>query len=229
MSESQTHARLREAIHKLTQPHEEVVEHEGRVRNIRLDPPLLDALRDGVGGNIGAGTGGSKALAHHERAVIDATATELYRHIEKRIRGWARNVDIQPTPRWPDTIHLLPAWHTHVLAWQADALDPYVIRLEGWIREIVDLVIDPPDRWTPTDSNGKFRACPKCGQQWAIVDYGGEQERVPAIKIIERNPLQDSLALCQACGATWRGLETLRELAGLLVTTAIPVIHQEAS
>lgn len=218
---------LRDLVDRLTQEHTTPVYWHGELVRYRPDPPLLDALRAACTANIGNAAGGSGTAAH-ERSTLNIAASEQFAAIQKRVKGWAQAADV---PRhwqlmdgnpvdWTNPTQLLRAWYARILGDAQFDERPYAVTLQGWIGHIEDLIIDPPRRWPLA------AACPLCSARWVIDAEGigwialnangdrisypwaiAEGDRVDALTVTERDPVQDSTILCRACNSVWEGTE----------------------
>ena len=208
---------LRDLVNILTRSHTLEVTQHGRTIGHRTQTALLTKLRDAVTSNIGSGNGGSSPA--HTRTTIDHQALDTYTAIERQIRAWATNLDVNIHANWGDPTALLRTVQVQLLADARIDLHPYETTLRRWIHQIEDLIVDPPARFTIRDDDNQLRPCPRCQQRWAILDIGGEQERVPALVGSRRDQLDDTEVRCRQCDTIWHGITGLRELAGLLPET----------
>lgn len=219
-------AELADLIDTLTRPHEVKIVEQGTFRGTRTQQPLLTKLYAARHSNIGTGSGAQ--TARHTRSVLNPRASELYAAIQRRTANWARRAGApRPAGGWPDPARNLTAWHIATLADPHFNPDPHIATLKAWVDEIRD-ILDPPFRYTLRDSLGRPHPCPHCSERWAVIDIGGEHERIPALNVIDRSPDPDSVTICRSCGATWHGVTGAEELAATLHTAAIPVITPES-
>jgi hypothetical protein len=177
----------------------------------RTDPPLLDMLENAIGGNIGGDRAGKPA---RERIPIDLTVELLIEELDGRFRAWI--IDLGHKPKGHISLtHLLRSWYLLWISGHPNTTteDPYRLALESYRTRILD-AINPPKRIELT------APCPICGNEW--VDIGPRQldgtihpldaEIVHALTVIERDTLNESYAICQACNRVWRGIGAMRQL-----------------
>lgn len=172
---------------------------------IRDDPALITALRAAQTSSVGRGGGGGAAAS--ERTALDLKAFAVYHDLERTIRRWALNTGWTRTgPTWPYPETLLRAWYAHT---SPDGLRRNTPRLRAWIRQITDLVIDPPIRWSLD------LPCPECGTRRAIIGPPGHREQVDALHVTARDD-GDHEIVCRHCGHTWTGLAGAQQLNAAL-------------
>lgn len=206
--------RLHAALDRLTKPRQ-VAEWQGdgdsRTIFKRLDPPLLDWLREAIANNVGGSGGGKQA---RERTPLDVGAFTLYEDIDGRVRSWMLELGARPGNDLSPA-QVLRSWY--VLWNQYTPSEPIVLAyantLDGWVQRIED-VIDPPKRIEIT------AACPMCGQEWMNIglklddgtDDPNDVERVRVLVAVERENMHESFAMCRACDRVWTGTGEMRRL-----------------
>lgn len=202
------------ALAELSQPRRVVEwQGEGEKREIfkRVDPPLLDWLRDCIASNTG-GTGGGKQA--RERTPMDVGAFTLYEDIDGRVRSWMSELGARAGKNLPAS-KILASWYTLWIGTNPSdrMIQAYADIMEGWANSIRD-VLDPPKRIEITSP------CPFCGQEWINVglkladgsDDPNDTERVRVLVAVERENMDDSYATCRACDRVWKGTGMMRHL-----------------
>lgn len=199
---------LAELVQQLAFRHDTPVIRHGQRIGYRIQPPLLELLREAAVPTIASGGRGG---AFGSRVSFDPAASGLHTVIATRIRKWAIDAGV---PRhwffatgdpidWRDAGQLLLAWHQNVrdrepLTW--------IPTLTGWVTTITELVVDPPRRIV-LDA-----PCPRCGQRWVdiVIDDSDpnypQTERIDALQVTLRDPATDTETICRSCGARWAGL-----------------------
>jgi hypothetical protein len=182
-----------------------------RVVRRRVDAPLLDQLRDAVASSLESGGGGKPG---RERVPIDVAALTLYEDIDGRIRSWLDELGARPGRDVTPT-QALRTWY---VMWTAgrhtEGLeDRYQATIEGWAQQVRDK-LQPPKRIEIT------APCPVCGREWINVglklpngdDDPNDVEMVRVLNAVERETIDDSYAMCQACNTVWVGTGRMRQL-----------------
>lgn len=191
-----------------TEPQHRIAEQAVRRR---VEASLLDQLRDSVASDKGQG-GGRKP--GREQVPIDVAALVLYELIDGRVRAWLGELGAQPGKDvTPD--QALRTWYVLWSAGQhVDGLeDRYKTVIESWKQQILDK-LQPPKRIE------LMAPCPLCGKEWMNIGLkladGGDDpndvERVRVLSAVERESLEDSFAICQACDTVWLGVSRMRQL-----------------
>ena len=205
---------LADLVRQLAFRHDTPVVRHGRQIGHRIQPPLLDLLREATVPTISSGGRGGQ---FGSRVSFDPAASGLHTTIRTRIRKWAIDAGV---PRhwffatgepidWRDAGQLLLAWHqathtTEPLTW--------IPTLHGWVTTITELVVDPPRR-IALDA-----PCPRCGERWAriVIDDTDpnfpQLEQVDALQVTLRDPASDTDTICRNCGAHWSGLTGAEDL-----------------
>jgi hypothetical protein len=191
-----------------TQPQHRLPEQAVRRRT---EASLLDQLKDAVASDKGQG-GGRKP--GREQVPIDVAALALYEFIDGRVRAWLDELGARPgkdvTPA-----QALRSWYTLWTAGQhVDGLEVrYRTVIEGWKQQILDK-LQPPKRIE------LMAPCPICGKEWMNIglklpdgsDDPNDIEQVRVLSAVERESIDDSYALCQACDTVWLGVGRMRQL-----------------
>lgn len=183
-----------------------------RAIKYRTNPPLLDWLATAVANNIGAGGGSGKPA--RERSPIDIAALTLHEMISERVQAWLVDLGARPGKNLTATENLRTWYRLWIGGHHEHGYEKaFTAVLEGWEQRIND-VLDPPKRIEIT------APCPACGQEWQNIglkledgsDDPDDTERVRVLNAVERATLEESYALCTACGRVWEGVSQMRRL-----------------
>lgn len=196
---------LNEKIDELTKPQKHrftQTSENGAVKMVRTASPLLTQLRNLIANSVGAGGGAGKAA--HERTPFDVSAFTLYETIDGRIRSWCLDAHIPVRDELEDSLR---AWF---VVWTQKTLEDVLVErhtdiLRGWVVAIEDL-LEPPTKQELT------QACPVCGQMWATVGRGEDQESVRALWAVWRVDPNNSYGVCRSCDKVWSGVSQMRQL-----------------
>lgn len=209
---------LMRVVDMLSQEHTVIVEDKDhRFLGHRQETALLVKLRASVQSNVGGNGGDGKP--GRERVPIDVSAQDLYNRIDADIREWyGRETDYAEHGR-PAPWVLLRQWYIrYINRYRAgdisDSTMWAIVRTaESWVQQIRDK-LDPPTKIEIT------APCPVCGKEWVNVglklpdgtDDPEDTEMVHVLNAVERENIEDSYALCHACGEVWRGVGRMRQL-----------------
>lgn len=210
--------RLMKIVDELTLEHTVIVEDKdgrflGHRQEIALLVKLNAAVQSSSGGNGGDGKPG------RERVPIDVSAQDLFNRITADIREWyGRETDYAE--------HGLPAPWVTLRQWYIRFINRYrqgdihdrtmwsqISTVESWVQQIRDK-LDPPTKIEIT------APCPICGHEWVNVglkladgrDDPEDIEMVRVLNAVEREKIEDSYAMCQACNTVWKGVGRMRQL-----------------
>lgn len=210
---------LDENVHRLTNPHEEIiyldVDDETPVPAILVLPPLLEQLSDAIGSTNNSNARGA-GLAN-TRAVLDFSALALLGQIEEDMRLiWASTIHTRPRPsglfktirHWQKMVHALGPNQN------LDRLEDDIKTMTSWVKAI-DLKFDPPVTLTIS------QACPNCHKTHHLNNEG---EQSPALRIVWKKSFSNSLGECQECGKTWAGETQLRQMRWELDNDDTPTV-----
>lgn len=180
--------RFDDAVQDLVGVRSTVIEQAGKQRHVIL-PSLYDELEESRHDGAQPGAVTSRPV-HESKPPMNLAPVSLLHEIDKRVREWWPHTPADDSGR-AVTVRRLHAlvdyrWAPEDVA----ALRSMTRQVEAWTQRVRDQ-LDRGHRWTLK------AACPVCGEEWFVVDRGGEQVVKPALTVTIDG------GLCGACGATW--------------------------
>lgn len=189
------------------------------MRRVAYVPPLLQQLRDSVGGSGGYGRGGSE---QRTRSVIDAAGLELYRNITTDISEMWQSVHPNRIPINDPELQLREWWTQYRpiityadVPWaRPERVRPVHARLAAWVRTI-EAKFDPPRQKELLFPCPNLLEVPEglaiCGQRYYTNPEGDRSSALVALF-----PSRGGVSVtCRACGGYWRGEDGLYQLEAM--------------